>query len=147
MANQPADNLFFRLGEQLEDLDIGLQRLATQIVDEMRRNVPIDKGNLKESIQVTMDRFGFQISMLEYGFYQNYGVKPDANPSAGAHKPFGNEFGSIKQPFGVIVDDQVFGDFQYNNRRFGLPSRQFFDLDDYQERLIELVENQIEEIT
>ena len=67
--------------DPLEDLEQDIQRLATKIVDEMRAMAPNDTGALKKSIKLTMDRYGFEINMLNYGAYQNFGVAGRENTS------------------------------------------------------------------
>jgi len=126
--------------EDLENIDIALQQFATKIVDDMRRDVPKDTGDLKKSIKVQTDRFGFRLQMLEYGFYQNYGVGPKPRTLNNTT----NSPTAPVNPYGV-TEPLAFGDYQYSNRKFGLAARPFFDLADIQTRLIELVEQQIEE--
>ena len=86
-------------GERVEGLDARLQEFFSQKVDEIRRLTPVapeDGGALRSSIKLTGDRFHFQISMLYYGVFQNYGVRgvnssrfpvnvPEAGLSLGTH--------------------------------------------------------------
>lgn len=125
--------------DSLDNIDIVLQDMATSIVDEMRRDVPKDTGDLKKSIKVQMDRFGFRISMLEYGFFQNYGVNPTPSTLRNTTQSPTNPV----NPYGV-TEPLRFGDYEYKNRKFGLAARPFFNLEDIQNRLIEIVEQQIE---
>jgi len=125
--------------DHLEEIDQVIQMLATEVVDEMRANVPVDTGDLRKSIKVTMDRYGFRLSMLEYGFFQNYGVDPKPRTLNNTT----NSPTSPQNPFGV-TEPLAFGNYSYKSRKFGLASRQFFDLEDIQNRLIEVVEQTFE---
>lgn len=125
--------------EDLENIDVALQQFATQIVDEMRRDVPRDSKDLLKSIKFSTDRFGFRLEMLEYGFYQNYGVSPKPRTLTNTT----NSPTSPQNPYG-ITEPLAFGDYSYKNRKYGLAARPFFDLANIQQRLIELVEEQIQ---
>ncbi len=141
MAENNFSNIaaLFQLQNQLEDIDRVIQLFATEIVDELREKAPKDTQALKKSIKFNATRFGFRLEMLEYGFYQNYGVGPKAKT------PYNNKQtgGAPQQPYGV-TDPLTFGFYSYSDRKFGLPARPFFNLEDIQNRLVELVEQQIE---
>jgi hypothetical protein len=134
------DNFQTGIVDGLENLDRELQALATEIVTEMRRDVPKNDKELMKSIKFQLDRYSFRLSMLEYGFYQNFGVSgtDGGYNTETPHKAFGNSFGGIKQPFGISkpISD---GNFNYRSRKFGIPSRQFYDLEQIQNRLGQLV--------
>lgn len=117
-------------GESVNNLSPILFDLGGRIVDEMKRNAPFDKGNLKSSIKAVIDEESLSFQMLAYGLFQNYGVKPDYNTTT-EHKPFNSRFGGIKNPeevpFGVEPRPTSGNFYTYSNRKFGLPRRQFFD--------------------
>lgn len=90
------ENMLEGFGERVEGLDARLQEFFSQKVDEMRRLAPVDTGQLKSSIKLTGDRFHYELSMLSYGVFQNYGVLgvnssrfpvnvPEAGLSLGTH--------------------------------------------------------------
>ncbi len=143
MAFDPTafDNFQTGIIDGLENLDRALQELATNIVTEMRENAPKDTGDLKKSIKFQLDRYSFRLEMLNYGAFQNYGV----NGTNGVRTPFNltdSTFrGEVKQPFGIATPIRD-GDFNYKSRKFGIPSRQFYDLEQIQNRLGELVLDQ-----
>ena len=120
-------------GETLGNLSPVLFDLGGQIVDEMKRNVPIDKGNLKSSIKAVIDEDSLSFEMLYYGLFQNFGVKPDYNTKT-EHKPFNSRFGGIANPqevpFGVEPQPDEDDFYTYKKRTFGLPRRKFFDVDE-----------------
>ena len=132
------DNFQLGIVDGLENLDRELQALATEIVTEMRTLAPKDTGDLQKSIKFQLDRYSFRLEMLNYGAFQNYGV----SGTNGVRTPFNlsdSDFrGEVKAPFG-ITDPISDGDFNYTSRRFGIPSRQFYDLEQIQNRLEELV--------
>lgn len=112
------------LGETLSNPQELLAELGDNMVTTIKSQVPVDTGALRNSI-----RWGFvgenaiELSMLDYGLFQNYGVMPNYN-SGSYHKPFMNDFGTITQPqpapgFGIGPG--------YSNRNFGLPARKFYD--------------------
>ena len=122
-------------GETLGNLSPVLFDLGGQIVDEMKRNVPIDSGNLKSSIKAVIDEDSLSFEMLAYGLFQNFGVKPDYN-TKNTPKPFNSRFGGITNPtevpFGVDPQPREGKFYKYkpDNRKFGLPARKFFDVDE-----------------
>lgn len=113
-----------QIGEELSDPQSILTELGSEITESMKRNVPVKTGDLKQSIGYVVNGNTIEFAMLEYGFFQNYGVLPSYNTSS-YHKPFGNEFGGITQP---TVSDFGIG-MGFRNRSFGLPARKFFDYD------------------
>jgi len=127
--------------DPLEDLDKELQRLATRIVDEMRQNVPEDTGDLKKSIQLNMDRYGFQISMLDYGAYQNFGVEG----SKGSNDTIPTDLDFAIGSYGVKQGTTFKFGTDNNGGRFGIKRQTFFSLTRIQDRLKTLIEQQIEE--
>ena len=130
------DNFQTGIVDGLENLDRELQALATEIVTEMRQMAPKDTGDLQKSIKFQLDRYSFRLEMLNYGAIQNYGV---SGTSGGAEEPFrtdSNFTGEVKQPFG-ISDPIENGNFQFRNRKFGIPSRQFYDVKDILEQMVQ----------
>jgi len=119
------------LGELALDLTEPQQlllRIGGGIVEDMKSRVPVDTGYLRNNIRVSVtgnDQIVF--SMPDYGVFQNYGVKGTSGGAIiapGHNKPWRG--GLLKQPFG-ITDPAIVGPFRYSARRYGLPSRQFYD--------------------
>ena len=139
--------------DPLEDLDQDIQRLATQIVDEMRAMAPNDTGALKKSIKLTMDRYGFEINMLGYGAYQNFGVAGRENTSVTSKTDQPFSIGDFAVPVGtefqfgaesISSDSGLSFGARRNIATFGINRQRFFNLSDIQNRLKVLIENQIE---
>ena len=116
-----------QIGEELSDPQSILTELGSEITESMKRNVPVDTGALKQSIGYVVNGNTIEFAMLEYGFFQNYGVKGTSGGynTSSYHKPFNNEFGGITQP---TVSPFNIG-MGFRNRSFGLPARKFFDYD------------------
>ena len=112
------------LGEALSDPQELLAEIGDQVVQTMKMNVPIDTGALKSSISWSFNGVNsIEFNMLEYGLYQNYGVRPNYNRQS-YHKPFISDFGGITDPQPAPNFGMGSG---YRNRAFGLPARKFYD--------------------
>ncbi len=121
--------------EDIEQLDKDIQNLATKIVTDIRANAPVDTGDLRRSIKLNLDRFGFTILMQDYGAFQNYGVAGStSSPTNLKPVEFGVNLRPTSEPF-----------YAFRNRKFGLQSQQFFNLQDIEDQLIELIETEINE--
>ena len=113
-----------QLGEALSDPQTLLAEIGDQVVVTMKQNVPVDTGRLKASISWSFTGSNsIEFNMLEYGWYQNYGVLPNYN-QASYHKPFLSDFGGITNPQPAPNFGMGSG---YRNRAFGLPARKFYD--------------------
>ncbi len=113
-----------QLGEALSDPQTLLAEIGDQVVVTMKQNVPVDTGALRGSISWSFTGSNsIQFNMLEYGWYQNYGVLPNYN-QASYHKPFLSDFGGITNPQPAPNFGMGSG---YRNRAFGLPARKFYD--------------------
>ena len=113
-----------QLGEALSNPQELLAEIGDQVVVTMKQNVPVDTGRLKGSISWSFTGSNsIEFNMLEYGWYQNYGVLPNYNASS-YHKPFVSDFGGITQPRPAPNFGMGSG---YRKRAFGLPARKFYD--------------------
>ena len=113
-----------QLGEALSDPQTLLAEIGDQVVVTMKQNVPVDTGALRGSISWSFTGSNsIEFNMLEYGWYQNYGVLPNYN-QASYHKPFLSDFGGITNPQPAPNFGMGSG---YRNRAFGLPARKFYD--------------------
>ena len=133
MTEQEFERALRRFGERVDNLSPILFDLGGRIVDDMKANAPYDVGNLRSSIKAVIDEDSLSFQMLRYGLFQNFGVKPDYNTSSN-HKPFNSRFGGIQNPtevpFGVEPQPLAGNFYTYKKRKFGLPARKFFDVDD-----------------
>ena len=127
------------LGEELQDPQGLLAEFGNGVVEDMRANVPVDTGALRNSINYIINGNQLEFSMLIYGLYQNYGVFPNYNPTS-YHKPFTNRFGGIASPEGNPFGVPALG---YQHRQFGLPRRKFFDWTEITQQLSDNIAEQI----
>jgi hypothetical protein len=99
-----------------------------------RRLAPIDTGRLKNSIRIVASGGNYGISMLNYGWFNLYGVRPNART------PFNvlsNPLTPRRQPTPSLLKG---GFYQYSNRRFGLPATVFMPQLQSEESLSEFVD-------
>jgi hypothetical protein len=133
MTVQEFESALEGFGETLDNLSPVLFDLGGRIVDQMKADAPYDIGNLKSSIKAVIDEDSLSFQMLRYGLFQNFGVKPNYNTSS-KHKDFSSRFGGIANPsevaFGVEPQPLSGNFYTYKTRKFGLPARKFFDVDD-----------------
>ena len=96
-----------------------VREVLEQYLPLWRRLAPIDTGRLRNSIRIVASGGNYGISMLNYGWFNLYGVRP------AARTPFNtlsNPLAPRRQPMPSLLK----GDFyQYSNRRFGLPATVF----------------------
>jgi hypothetical protein len=132
------------LGEALSDPQQMLANMGDDIVQHMRQNVPVDTGALKSSIRWNFKGVNsIEFSMLPYGLYVNYGVKPDEFTTTPKFRsPLSADFRQLRAPwaepeFGVQMGSG------YQKRQFGMKARQFFS----QEQIKNYIQEQfLEEI-
>lgn len=130
-------------GERVEGLDARLQEFFTQKVDEMRMLVPVDTGALRSSIKLTGDRFHYELTMLSYGVFQNYGVLGVNSSRIPVNVPeAGLSLGS------VAIEQERFrfgtGNFDNGGRPWGayytgIRARSFFSITDITNELTQFI--------
>ena len=104
-------------GQSLTDISAILLQIAGPIVDDIKSGAPVDTGALKQSVQARVQGDSLFIEMLYYGMFQNFGVNGTEGRVA-TEVPFGVSERPTSEPF-----------YEFKQRRFGLPSRGFFDVD------------------
>lgn len=122
-----------RFGQQARDMASILQTIGNEEVQKIkqdygRNGLKIETGALFNSIQATVNETTLTFSMLDYGAYNNYGVMPTPSYKNGGNAPFATPSG--KQ-------------FRYTKRKFGLPSRQFYDETDIKQRMLLRLEEEL----
>ena len=133
--DQSQFDIFGEVIDEIEALDQAISDLATRIVTQMREEAPVDTGDLRRSIKLNIDRYGFRIEMLGYGAFQNYGVNSGNGNKPAMQVEFGINLRPTSEPF-----------YAFKGGRFGIRPREFFNIEDIEERLIRTIELQIEEI-
>lgn len=152
-----------QIAAQIEDLGTDLPQsmedaifAAAQIaIDEIKNNpnFPVNTGRLKASLQARIiDGQFLGITMLDYGYFQNFGVEGTANtktqygvdPIVKTFLPPANgdtyKFNSNKK---MIGGDLPFG-VRVSIHRNGLTGKRFFDTEAIVDRVVELVEQNLE---
>ena len=115
-------------GEEALDLTSILNDIARDITNEIRAKAPVDTSKLKGSIRSQIDQNGFEITMLPYGAFQNYGV-------SGTQDSFGT-----KVPKELFSPRPSSGDtYKFGVRTVGLKRQEFFNMDEIQEEIAERV--------
>ena len=74
-------NLINRVGTQLDQTTERTVAISSTLVNRIMSAAPSDTGRLRQSIQIRVENNReFYLEMLDYGFFQNYGVKasPDS---------------------------------------------------------------------
>jgi len=95
-----------------------VRQVLESYIPRWRQLAPIDKGNLKRSIRIVATGGQYGISMLNYGWFNLYGVKPNART------PF--NIISTPVPRSQPKPSLIKGDYYaYRSRRFGLPATNF----------------------
>ena len=132
MSRTPAEfaALLGRFGESLNDLQPELQDLASQIVDDLRAGIRsqglIDTGALIGSVRAQATSNTLEISMLDYGMYNNYGVNGTSGVKNGIVR---------RVEFGVAPPPRSGEFYSFRSREFGIRSRQFFTMENLNAQL------------
>lgn len=144
------------LGIDLPDsLNIAIQNAAAIAIEEVKQNpnFPVDTGRLKNSLQARIiDGQFLGITMLNYGYFQNFGVEGTTN----TRRQFGVD--PIVKTFLPPREGDTYkfnknkkmigGDLPFGARVFihknGLNGKRFFDTEDIVDRVIELVNQNFE---
>lgn len=125
-----------QFGQQAVNLSDILTTIGSDITAEIKRAAPVDTGALRSSISFAVTPNSLEMEMLNYGIFQNYGVR-GTEDDAGA-KPTQTGFSGR---FGTIPQGHI---FQFKKRRFGLRPQNFFNTTDIVD---EVVERLTEELT
>ena len=144
------------IGESIPmNLETAINNAAQVLMNEIKNNpnFPVDTGRLRDSLQIRMvDGQYFGISMADYGFYQNYGVKGTLNSTRQFGVP--EEVSAFLPPRegGTYSFDpkkkMIGGDLPFGVRvsihRNGLNGKQFFDINEIVDRMAELINENLE---
>ena len=138
-----------------QSLEVALQQAAAIAIEEIKQNpnFPVNTGRLKNSLQARIiDGQFLGITMLNYGYYQNFGVEGTQNTTRqfgvdDIVKTFlppreGDTYKFNKQNK-MIGGDLPFG-ARVNIHRNGLNAKRFFDTNDMIDRVVEIVNQNFE---
>lgn len=118
-----------QFGESLNNLQPELEELSRGILSEMKSRAPVDTGALKNSIRSEITSSSLTIFMNDYGNFQNYGVGPNTIINK-------VEFGINPQPASPPF-------YMFKTRKFGLPAKAWFSLEQIKEELAQELGTQI----
>ena len=107
--------------ERLEDIGADLTPLVSQMVNDLKSDAPVDKGDLRRSIVGAVQGDTVEFGWLNYGSFQNYGV-------SGTKDTLGESVNEAVSPFPRRGDT-----YQFRTRRYGLPAQDWFDIDEMTE--------------
>lgn len=144
------DEAFREFSEMIDELS-DLRSIAGNITQDLdnyafgiRALAPQNLGRLRNSIQLLAatngSNFEVTFEMVEYGLFQNFGVKPDAQSPIRRLRSTSAE---RTQPY----VDEGYGGYSYSNRQFGLPATRFFDIQQLRDDVAGIIENEINNIT
>ena len=120
-----------------------VREVLESYVPRWRQLAPIDSGRLRQSIRIVAQGGQYGISMVDYGWFNLYGVRPNASTPFNAI--------SVTTPRRQPRPSLLKGDFyQYSNRRFGLPATVFMpqlqseeSLSDFVDEIFNIIEQRI----
>ena len=120
-----------------------VREVLESYVPRWRQLAPIDSGRLRQSIRVVAQGGQYGISMVDYGWFNLYGVRPNARTPFNAI--------SVTTPRRQPRPSLLKGDFyQYSNRKFGLPATVFMpelqseeSLSDFVDEIFNIIEQRI----
>lgn len=110
-----------------------VKQVLEQYLPLWRRLAPIDSGRLRQSIRIVASGGNYGVSMLDYGWFNLYGVKPNARTPFNAI--------SVTTPRRQPIPSLLKGSFyEYKSRRFGLPATIFMPQFQSEQSLSEFVD-------
>ena len=144
------------IGEEIPtSINTAINNAAQVLMNEIKNNpnFPVNTGALRDSLNIrAIDGQYFGITMADYGFYQNYGVKGTSNETTQFGVP--EEVSAFLPPregstysFNpgktMIGGDLPFG-VRISIHRKGLNGKQFFDINELVDRMAELINENLE---
>jgi len=120
-----------------------VREVLEQYLPLWKRLAPVDSGRLKQSIRIVASGGNYGVSMVDYGWFNLYGVKPNARTPFNAI--------SVTTPRTQPVPSLLKGStYQYSNRKYGLPATNFIpqlrdeqSLSDFVDEIFNIIEQRI----
>lgn len=129
-----------QFGQQATNLSDILTTIGSEITAQVKRAAPVDTGALRASISFSVTPNSLQMEMLNYGVFQNYGVKGTENDPGAISTPDGI-FGVAANYKFQFKSQTIGGSLPFPVRRSiaqrGLKPKQFFNLRDITEEVTE----------
>lgn len=115
------DDMINEINEVAEGIEMApdiVKQVLESYLPLWKRLAPIDSGRLRQSIKIVAQGGNYGISMLDYGWFNLYGVRPNARTPFNAI--------SVSTPRRQPRPSLLKGNFyQYSNRQYGLPATVF----------------------
>ena len=115
------DDMINEINEVAEGIEMApdiVRQVLESYLPLLKRLAPIDSGRLRQSIKIVAQGGNYGISMLDYGWFNLYGVRPNARTPFNAI--------SVSTPRRQPRPSLLKGNFyQYSNRQYGLPATVF----------------------
>lgn len=129
------------IGRELLNLTPILTRIGNEMTAELRNAAPVDTGALQSSISLEVKPQEFGISMLDYGAFQNYGVKSYEGKGDNDDQDIPTGFATQKYQFGT-------GNFSQGGRPWGayysgLNAKRWFNINDMTNEVTYRLQNAI----
>ncbi len=143
------------IGQDLpENLGEAIQSATQTALRQVKAEAPVDSGALRDSISAEFDveTLTLGVSMLDYGFFQNYGVAGTKNekrqfgvPEAVAEvlPPRAGDTYKFNKNKTMIGGDLPFG-VRVSIHQKGLNAKQFLDLESFIEGVANIVNENLE---
>jgi hypothetical protein len=129
-----------QFGQQATDLTDILTQIGSEITGQIKRAAPVDTGALRSSISFNVSMNSLELEMLNYGVFQNYGVKGTENDPGAIATPDGI-FGVAAGYKFQFKSQTIGGSLPFPVRRSiaqrGLKPKQFFNLRDITDEVVE----------
>ena len=104
--------------ERLEDIGADLTPLVNEMVNDLKSQAPVDRGDLRRSIVGAVRGNDVEFGWLNYGSFQNYGV-------SGSKDSLGEIVNEAVSPF-----PRSGSTYKFKTRRYGLKPQTWFNIDD-----------------
>jgi len=115
------DDMINEINEVAEGIEMApdiVRQVLESYLPLWKRLAPIDSGRLRQSIKIVAQGGNYGISMLDYGWFNLHGVRPNARTPFNAI--------SVSTPRRQPRPSLLKGNFyQYSNRQYGLPATVF----------------------
>lgn len=129
-----------QFGQQATNLSDILTTIGGEITSDIKRKAPVNTGALRGSISFQVSMNSLELEMLNYGVFQNYGVKGTENDPGVKATPDGI-FGVAAGYKFQFKSQTIGGSLPFPVRRSiaqkGLKPKNFFSLKDITDEVVE----------
>jgi len=127
-------------GQNAIDLSDILTNIGAEITSQIKQTAPVNTGALRSSISFKVNPNSLELNMLNYGIFQNYGVKGTEEDPGAISTPSGI-FGVAANHRFQFKSQAIGGSLPFPVRRSiirrGLKPKNFFSLIDITKEVVE----------